>query len=311
MDDVLCLWTGSLTELQDFLFFINSFYNNVQFTLEIGGSSINFRYLSISIRDGRYDFAIYRKPTSTDIILHDSSFHPPSHKHAAIHSMLHRLISIPLSPSAFATEVGIIKYIANNNNISFDIDALIRRKSITRALDTATSLQCTSDSRKDDKFIRLPFLGDISFKISRILRSFNYRPTFYTLNTTKKQLSKLKDPIPSDSRSGVYKLCLHCPAFYIGETSRKFKTRLSEHKPSLARNQSADENSSRFVIHLNTTGHPFHNDSLTILHSEENYKKRTTLEAMEIGRALRNNLPILNDKLPAPSSLTDLAFYRS
>jgi len=60
-------------------------------------------------------------------------------------------------------------------------------------------------------------------------------------------------------RSGVYKLqCLHCPAFYIGETSRKFKTRSSEHKPTLARIQSADENSSRFAIHLNTTGHPFH-----------------------------------------------------
>ena len=109
----------------------------------------------------------------------------------------------------------------------------------------------------------------------------------------------MKDPVPSDSRSSVYKLqCLHCPALYIGETSREFKIRLSEHKPSLARNQTADENSSRFAIHLIATGHPFHEDSLTILHSEENYKKRITLEALEIGKAFRSNIPILNDKIP-------------
>ena len=77
VDDVLCLWGGSLTELQDFLAFINSFYSKIQFTLEIGGSTINFLDLSITITNGHYDFAIYRKPTYSDTIIHGSSFHPP------------------------------------------------------------------------------------------------------------------------------------------------------------------------------------------------------------------------------------------
>ena len=124
--------------------------------------------------------------------------------------------------------------------------------------------------------------------------------------------SKLKDATPLTFKSGVYKLqCLQCPALYIGETSRKFSTRFSEHKPSLGCNQSADEKCSRFALHLNTTGHPFHKDSLSVLHTEDSYKKRITLEALEIGKAIRSNFPILNDKIPSPSPLANLVFHRT
>ena len=67
--------------------------------------------------------------------------------------MVHRLVSIPLTPLAFANEVRTIKHIANNNEISIDIDALIRKKSITRALDTTTSFQRAPKSKRDEKFL--------------------------------------------------------------------------------------------------------------------------------------------------------------
>ena len=35
VDDILCLWDGSLTELRDFLSFINSFYSKIQFTSKL------------------------------------------------------------------------------------------------------------------------------------------------------------------------------------------------------------------------------------------------------------------------------------
>ena len=38
-----------------------------------------------------------------------------SHKHAAFHSMIHRLISIPLSEKAYSQELEIIKEIAVKN----------------------------------------------------------------------------------------------------------------------------------------------------------------------------------------------------
>ena len=36
VDDVLCLWSSTLPQLNDFLALINSFYPSIQFTLEIG-----------------------------------------------------------------------------------------------------------------------------------------------------------------------------------------------------------------------------------------------------------------------------------
>ena len=162
---------------------------------------------------GRVD--IYRKPTYTDVTIDGSSFHPPNHKHAAIHTMIHRMVSVPLSPTAFQKEKDTIKLIAKNNSIRVDIDSIVRKKIITQALDKTTLLPRNHD-KKDEKFIRLPFLGAISFKLSRSLRTFGFRPAFYSPNTIKQLLSNLKDPIPLDEKSGVYQLRYKdCPALYI------------------------------------------------------------------------------------------------
>jgi len=42
VDDVLCLWQGPQDGLHLLLSFINSLYPSVKFTIEIGGSNINF-----------------------------------------------------------------------------------------------------------------------------------------------------------------------------------------------------------------------------------------------------------------------------
>ena len=49
VDDVLCLWKGTETELSDFLAFINSLHSTIQFPLEVGGHEINFLDLTINI----------------------------------------------------------------------------------------------------------------------------------------------------------------------------------------------------------------------------------------------------------------------
>jgi len=127
--DVLCLWTGSTGELNHFLTFINSLYPTIQFTLEIGGQKINFLDLTIELQNGRHCFDIFPKPTHTDTLISGSSYHPVAHKHAAFLSMIHRLLSVPLSTTNFRNEVSTIKYLAKTNNINLDIDSLIRRKS--------------------------------------------------------------------------------------------------------------------------------------------------------------------------------------
>ena len=112
VDDILCLWSGDHLQLDEFLLSINALYPSIKFTVQVGGNNINFLDLHISIESGRHEFSIYRKPTSTDITIHGTSFCPLSHKHAAYHSLIHRLLSIPLSAKAFQEEVNVIKHLA-------------------------------------------------------------------------------------------------------------------------------------------------------------------------------------------------------
>jgi len=168
VDDILCLWTGPPDLLNGFLLFLNLMYASIKFTLEVGGSSINFLDLTVSARDGVHDFAIYRKDTSTDVLVHGSSFCPIAHRMAAFNSLVHRLIDIPLNQNAFNRELMIIKYLARVNEVRVDVDVMVRRKLTRRGLDSTTSLP--RDSRRDKKrWIGLPFLGPFSLQLARTL----------------------------------------------------------------------------------------------------------------------------------------------
>ena len=125
VDDILCLWSGSLTQLNDFLAILNSQFPSIKFTIEVGGTNINFLDLSIYISEGKHHFNIYRKPTHTDITIQGDSYCPLAHKHAAYHTMIHRLISVPLSPEDFQREVDIIKYLAQVNHVDINIDSIL------------------------------------------------------------------------------------------------------------------------------------------------------------------------------------------
>jgi len=105
VDDVFCIWTGPVNAIQDLVDFLNSLYPSIEFTLEVGGSRINFLDLTITSLFSGFKFAIFRKNTTTDILIHGSLFCPFSHKYAAGHYFIHHLVSLPLSPSAFAKEV--------------------------------------------------------------------------------------------------------------------------------------------------------------------------------------------------------------
>jgi len=64
----------------------------------------------------------------------------------------------------------------------------------------------------------LPFLGQISLKLSNILKAMNIGPALFSITTLENLFRKSNDPIPPYDRSGVYKLmCKDCPAVYIGE----------------------------------------------------------------------------------------------
>jgi hypothetical protein len=94
-----------------------------------------------------------------------------------------------------------------------------------------------SDLTKEPKvFRKLPDLNSsISYELSNIKRKQGITSAFYNKNTIKSTLINNKlDKTNIHDRCGVYEVqCNSCPAVYIGQSSRSFKKRFSEHSAGL------------------------------------------------------------------------------
>ena len=91
-----------------------------------GGSSSSPTSSIISSSSLIPSFSIYRKPSYTGILINGGSFHPQVHQRAGIMAMIHRLLSIPLSPDdEFNSEQGSIIYLAHLNNLQIDVEKII------------------------------------------------------------------------------------------------------------------------------------------------------------------------------------------
>lgn len=309
VDDVLCLWNGTIPDLQDFITFLNNLYPTIKFTLEIGGGEISFLDLRVSIEQNTHTFGIFRKETSTDLTIHGSSYCPPSHKFAAFNCMIHRLISVPLSSHEFQKELSIIKHLANVNRVKINIDNIVRRKLVKKALDATTSLPRTLSSKRKLKWIRIPYLGPLTSSLARVLKQFNFQPAFYNFNTLSSNICNLKDPIPTLEKSGVYKLtCSDCPAIYIGETERQLKIRVSEHIEAYTSNLS--KRKSAFAEHLLNCSHTFKGEGAVLLHVENSFRRRRALEDIEIIRHIKDGTKnVINKYVPENGLLEKVYSY--
>ena len=81
-DDCFLLWNGSLQLLKQFVYFVNILDPSLRFTVEIGGKSLRFMDLLITIRNGFLHTTVYSKPTNGHLYLHYDSCHPKSTKSA-------------------------------------------------------------------------------------------------------------------------------------------------------------------------------------------------------------------------------------
>jgi len=80
----------------------------------------------------------------------------------------------------------------------------IRKKLASRELDRTGHPSSLVAINSLNKWTRVPFVGNVSFQIARVLRSFNFRTAYYSFDTLKSNLSKLVDAyILLNEKSGV------------------------------------------------------------------------------------------------------------
>ena len=101
-------------------------------------------------------FSIYRKPSDSGVLIHGDSFHLYSHKMAAFNSMIRRLVSVPLSQSAFQAECIAISDLAKKNNIQVAVRKIVRRKLLRIAMKSVSYLS-NSNSSERKRWVRILF----------------------------------------------------------------------------------------------------------------------------------------------------------
>lgn len=307
VDDTFLAFNGNVRQLELLKNYLNNISPKLKFTLETESSNkLNFLDLTLEKRENKIDFSIFRKPTTSDQTIHSTSYHPYSQKLAAYRSMVHRLLSVPLTQLNYNKELNIIKHIALANGYKSEmINRLITKHQTKNELSTVA----------DKKYVCVEFNHNIQHGIGKELRKHNIELSFRTTNKTSTLTNDGSDRPNSDKseKTGVYKLnCADCPSTYIGQTGRPFKLRFSEHvriDPKLKQQRSS------FGQHLIENLHSVNgiNNSVEILHICPKNFKLDCLEEFEIYKLFRqtNNKDfILNEKLQFKSNrLYNLLLY--
>ena len=144
VDDILIVCNDSNTDIDKLLVHFNNAIPTMTFSTEKeSDNNINFLDITVHRNTENLSFSIYRKPTTTDIIIPNDSYHQPEHKHAAIRYMLNRMNNYQLNKSSKEQEYNTIKQIMYNNK--YDPSILNTNKNIRRKKEKVTQkwAKCT------------------------------------------------------------------------------------------------------------------------------------------------------------------------
>lgn len=238
---------------------------------------------------------MYRKPSFTDLTIHNTSNPPRQHKLAAYYSMVHRLVNIPMSKLDYDNELNIIKQIACNNGFEPNlIDKLVHKKRHNKII---REIYPIINDNSNKKYKVITYVGKHNNTLAKFFKQEEVNIAYRTKNNLGRYIKNNKDRNNKENNSGVYKLnCGTCNKIYIGQSGRTFKKRILEHKNSF-KNRKDD---STYANHLLEENHMF-DDNFDILHIENKGKKLDLLEALEINK-YKNSGFLLNEQTDINSS---------
>lgn len=314
MDDILCLIDEPSCKIDQLYSDINSVHDKIQFTIEKEQNrQLNFLDVTIKIQNHQHTFDIYRKPTTTDTIIHQTSNHPETHKHAALRYMLHRLNTIPLDTDNYQKEMNTIVQIATNNgykeNLVTKLNNKIKKQKNTpvpssqrqnttqiNTQDTHTRTTQSGKSEENKRWYTMTYNNKYTHRISNIFRKQGIKIAHQTNNSLQKHFPKSIENTDPYRKSGIYQLkCNTCDGRYIGQTRRTFDTRYKEH----VRAWKYKTSHSTFAEHLHENQHKIttRDTDMEIIRINNNKKHLLTLqENYHIQKTITEKKHLINDQ---------------
>ena len=152
------------------------------------------------------------------------------------------------------------------------------------------------DDNKSKGMVVLPYVNGVSERVSRVLKQYNIASAMKPHSTLRSQIVHPKDKRDDLNKTdALYSIpCLNCDDEYIGETARKFETRLNEHKTEVEKvdksvstragrkESQSTTHKSAITDHVVDRNHVIGWKKGKVIGTEQNKYKRWIKEAIEI-----------------------------
>ena len=219
---------------------------NIKFTFEKekSGTIPFLDTLIVRKPDGSVKLLVYRKATHTDQYLNFDSHHPLQHKLGVVRTLLDRMDKIVSEDEdKLQEEVTIKKALSMCGYPKWTFDKV--RKRMENKQQTAPKQKDTT--QKSRGMVVIPYVQGLTERSSRVFKKHGISTGMKPHTSLRKILVHPKDKVdPADKTDCIYEIpCKNCNYTYIGETGRKFSTRLKEHKKEAERLASKSKNFTR------------------------------------------------------------------
>ena len=270
VDDTIVALCDSL--IDELTVHINSIDPAIQFTREEENdrSLPMLDILTTWDNKGKLSFTVYRKPTHTDQYLQFSSNQPLTHKLGVIRTLYHRCQTLCSSEESKLNELDHLKRVLSVSGYTKHA-----WETATKPRPSSTQLRSTTSAETKHKgSITLPYVGPFTEAVARNIRQSGIQVHLRPTNTIRQRLVHPKDKVDKMEQSGVvYKIqCNDCDSSYVGETERRLKKRIQEHRRT----------SSPVGHHADYNTHTVDDFSVSILYKESDWFRRGVAEAIYI-----------------------------
>jgi hypothetical protein len=277
VDDVLALLRSA--KWQDTLRDLNSINSSIQFTMELEKSQkLPFLDLEISRNgNGEMSTKVYRKATHSGSYTHYTSEHAYSQKMSVVSSLAYRAFTYCDKQEDQEKEVELItKELMGNGYPKVGITKVVKKVREKMLLPVEQE-----EEFEQKKTVSIPFIEQLSYKISRVLRKFDIRTVMVPGATIRNIACLTKDKIAMEETPNcVYVIgCSECDATYVGETKRRLKNRITEHKAAV---RNANDKDSALSEHAIEKLHIPDWNSIKIVSKDRDFRTRRFKEAVAI-----------------------------
>lgn len=289
-------------QLRQLMKFLNEQTQTIKFTYEEEeNGKLPFLDLMIKKENKEFQFAIYRKPTTTFRYIPRDSYHPMKHKMAAFNSMVHRLVNIPMSTKDYKEELETIKTIATANGYKPQIiDKLVRSRTKIKQRRELTTLKPSQED--NNRRFKINYVNGLTQKLKAEWRKYNIELIETASLKLGNMLGNTKSKTEKTQKAGIYSIkCSSCDLVYIGQTRRTIEQRFKEHMQCIKNNKTEQ---SALAKHAADTGHQFTVDFLELI---KEVRDNRLLDPLESYYILKHKDKILNaDMGPLASCLINV-----